>query len=61
MVDGSKKCPSTNALDDSCTRQAKIIGFASVLTIDQDTFSKRWKHLSKGKGKKRARVAAAGM
>ena len=60
-VDGSRKHPSTNALDNFCARQAEAIGFTSILTMDQDATSKRWKHLRKGKGKKRARVAAAGM
>ena len=30
MLDGSRRCPSANALDVACAKQAKVIGFASI-------------------------------
>ena len=59
MADGSLRCTSANALDMACIKQAKVIGFASILTISEDTAPKRWKHHGKGKGKKRAGVVVA--
>ena len=46
-------------MDAACAKQAKAIGFASVLTIGDNTEPKSWKHHGKGKGKKKARVAMA--
>ena len=37
-----------------------MVGFASVLTMGWDATSKRWMHHTKGKGKKRLRVATVG-
>ena len=59
MVDGSQRCLSANALDVACVEQAKAMGFASILTIGQDTVPKSWKCHSNGKAKKRAGVAVA--
>ena len=59
MANGSQSRPYTNALDAACTEQAKAIGFASVLTIGEDAVPKSYKCHGKGKGKKRAGVAAA--
>ena len=52
---------SANALDAACTEQAKPIWFAGILTIDDDTAPKSKKCHGKGKGKKRAGVAAVSM
>ena len=57
MADGSRRHPSTNNLDDASARQAKAVGFASILTMDQDTASKKTKPHTKGKGRRRLRVA----
>ena len=37
-----------------------MVGFASVLTVDQEATSKKQKPHTKGKGKKRLRVATVG-
>ena len=58
MVEASRRHLSTNALDAACAKQTKVIGFASILTIDEDASPKGKKHHGKGKGKKRAGVAA---
>ena len=60
MVDGSRRRPSTNNLDDVSTGQAEAVSFASILTMDQDDKSKKTKPHTKGKGKKRLRVATVG-
>ena len=59
MADGSQRHSSANALDVACTEQTKVIGFSSILTVGEDAAPKSWKYHNKGKGKKRARVAAA--
>ena len=46
-------------LDVTYTEQAKLMGIASILTIGKDAMPKSWKCYGKGKGNKRARVAAA--
>ena len=60
MADVSRRHPSANNLDDASARQAKAVGFASVLTMDQDDKFNKTKPHPKGKGKKRLRVATVG-
>ena len=60
MADGSRRRLSGSNLDDMSAGQAKAVGFASVLTMDQDNMSKKTKPHMKGKGKKRLRVATVG-
>ena len=59
-ADGGRRCPSTNNLDDASTGQVEAVGFASVLTMDQDDKSREIKPHTKGKGKKRPQVAKVG-
>ena len=61
MVDGSLRCLSTSALDVTCTKQAKAIRFASIMTIGNEASPKGKKCHGKGKGKRRAGVAMASM
>ena len=42
-ADGSRKHPSANALDNSSAGQAKVVSFASILTVDQDAKSRKKK------------------
>ena len=60
VADGSRSHPSANNLDDASAGQAKAVGFASILTMDQDVASKKKKPYAKGKGKKRLQVATVG-
>ena len=53
MADGSQRHPSTNNLDDASTGKAKAVGFASILTVDQEAAPKKKKPHTKGKGNKR--------
>ena len=43
----------------ACAKQAKVIGFTSILTISENTTPKSWKCHGKRKSKKRAGVAVA--
>ena len=47
-------------MDDASAKQAKVVSFASIMTLDQDATSKKKKLHTKGKGKKRSRVASVG-
>ena len=57
MADGSRKHPYANALNTAGTKQAKAMGFASVLTVGNGAALKGKKRHHKGKGKKRVGVA----
>ena len=60
MANGSRRCPSANNLDNASAGQAKVVGFASILTMDQDVKFKKKKPHTREKGKKRLRVATVG-
>ena len=52
VANGSRRNLSANNLEDASAGQAKVVGFASILTVDQDNKSKKIKPHIKGKGKK---------
>ena len=58
MVDRSQKHPFTSALNAAYAKQVEVIGFASIMTIDNQATLLGKKYHCQGKCKKRAEVAA---